>query len=294
MEMKTIAAIATCHNRKDKTLASLDALFKQKLSDDVQLVVYLVDDGSTDGTTEAVLQTYPQVKMIPGDGSLFWNGGMRVAFGEAIKADPDYYLWFNDDTDLYPNAVAKLLSTYQSLSDRGEANSIIVGATCDPETGKLTYGGMVQSSWWHPLKFQLIQPTQDPQPCHTMNGNCVLIPQKVARLVGNLDPNFIHSTGDLDYGLRVRQGGGSVWLVPDYIGTCATHGKEEDYWENPHMTWRDRFKKATQAKGLPPGDWKIFAQRHAGPFWLFYWGLPYIRLLFAAIRGGKMGSQVNT
>ncbi|WP_340643434.1 glycosyltransferase family 2 protein [Phormidium pseudopriestleyi] len=190
MERKTIAAIATCHNRKDKTLASLDALFKQKLSDDVQLDVYLVDDGSIDGTTEAVLQTYPQVKMISGDGSLFWNGGMRVAFGEALKAYPDYYLWFNDDTDLYPNAVAKLLSTYQSLSDRGEGESIVVGATCDPETGKLTYGGMVQSSWWHPLKFQLLQPTQDPQPCHTMNGNCVLIPQKVARLGGQPRSQF--------------------------------------------------------------------------------------------------------
>ncbi|MEB3829838.1 glycosyltransferase family 2 protein [Phormidium sp. CCY1219] len=293
MKRKSIAAIATCHNRKDKTLASLEALFKQRLPDDVELNIYLVDDASTDGTAEAVAQTYPQVKTIPGNGSLFWNGGMRVAFREAEKADPDYYLWFNDDTKLYPDAVAKLLSTYQNLGDRASAKNILVGSTCDPDTGKLTYGGMVRSTWWHPLKFRLLPPSQEPQPCHTMNGNCVLIPRSVAEVVGNLDPNFIHSSGDMDYGLRVRQQGGQVWLAPGYVGTCSTNSPDNNIWENQNLNFAQRLKKVSQPKGLPVGEWKVFAQRHAGPLWPFYWGLPYIRLLLAAVFGEKMGSQIN-
>ena len=47
--MKTIATLITCHNRKDKTLACLDALFSNHLPDRVLLDVFLVDDGSTDG-----------------------------------------------------------------------------------------------------------------------------------------------------------------------------------------------------------------------------------------------------
>ena len=69
-----IAVLLTCFNRKEKTLACLDALFKQALPADVDILAYLVDDASTDGTSEAVRQTYPQVKIFSCHGNLFGNG----------------------------------------------------------------------------------------------------------------------------------------------------------------------------------------------------------------------------
>lgn len=63
MNCKTIAVLLTCHNRKDKTLRSLDSLFSQDLAPDFSLVVYLIDEGSTDRTSEAIAQTYPQAKL---------------------------------------------------------------------------------------------------------------------------------------------------------------------------------------------------------------------------------------
>ena len=115
MNSDRTAVLITCHNRKPKTLACLTALFNQEPSPDVTIDVYLVDDGSTDGTTEEVHQTYPQVKILQGDGSLFWNGGMRKAFAEALKQDYDYYLWLNDDTVLYPEAMPRDLFTPSEL-----------------------------------------------------------------------------------------------------------------------------------------------------------------------------------
>lgn len=52
--MKTIAVLLTAHNRKEKTLLCLDFLFKQKQVEEYTIDVYLTDDGSTDGTSEAV------------------------------------------------------------------------------------------------------------------------------------------------------------------------------------------------------------------------------------------------
>lgn len=293
MQSETIAVLFTCYNRRDKTLQALEAAFEQVLPKGVELVVYLVDDGSSDGTSEAVSQNYPQVKIFRGDGSLFWNGGMRMAFGEALKSDFDYYLWLNDDTTLDADALAKLFSTYHHLSDRSTEPIVVVGATCDPDTRVLTYSGMVRSTWWHPLKFRLAEPGEDAKLCDTMNGNCVLIPRAIAQLVGNLDPNFTHSTGDLDYGLRVKQHGGSVWLASGYVGTCRVNSFQGDSWEAADLSWRDRFKKALNPKGLPLAEWKVFARRHAGPLWPFYWSLPYLRLLLAAIFGGRMSSHIN-
>ena len=285
----TIAAIITCHNRKPKTLASLAALFNQVLPADVLLVVYLVDDASTDGTPEAVAQNYPQVKLLRGDGNLFWNGGMRQGFAEAMKQDYDYYVWLNDDTIVEPSALQVMLATARSLAEQGHTRSIAVGSTRDATTGALTYGGWLRSSWWHPLHFRLLEPIAEPQQCDTMNGNCVLMPRSVAEVVGNLDPAFIHSMGDIDYGLRSVQQNCTVWVVPGYVGTCSTNPPEGNCWEDPNMSLLDRFKKVLQPKGLAPKESKVFVQRHTNILWPIYWLLPYVRLILTSIRRGPVG-----
>lgn len=78
---RNLAIIMTCHNRIKVTLNCLKALYNQKTF----FQVYLVDDGSRDGTSKAVKKQYPSVKILQGDGNLFWVGGMYLAFAEAIK-----------------------------------------------------------------------------------------------------------------------------------------------------------------------------------------------------------------
>lgn len=285
----TIATIITCHNRKQKTLASLAALFNQVLPADVLLVAYLVDDASTDGTAEAVQETYPQVKLLRGDGNLFWNGGMRQGFAEAIKQNYDYYVWLNDDTVLEPEALNTMLATSRCLAEQGNTRAIAVGSTRDSETGALTYGGWLRTSWWHPLHFRLVQPSEEAQPCHTMNGNCVLIPRAVVEVVGNLDPAFIHSMGDIDYGLRAVQQNCTVWVVPGYVGICSTNPPEGNCWEDPNMSLADRFKKVLQPKGFGPKESKVLVQRHTNILWPIYWLLPYLRLILISLRRGSVG-----
>src|SRR5215203_4845952 len=126
MQERRVAALITCHNRREKTLLCLSALFDQDMLSKTTLEVYLVDDGSTDGTAEAVQAAYPEVKVWRGDGSLFWNGGMRLAFAEAMKVGYDYYLWLNDDTLLDDHAISSLLTTYRRVAEYGKPCSIIV------------------------------------------------------------------------------------------------------------------------------------------------------------------------
>ena len=64
-----IAALLTCFNRKDKTITCLNSV----LNIIPTCHVYLVDDASTDGTSEAIKQNFPQVNIIQGNGNLFWS-----------------------------------------------------------------------------------------------------------------------------------------------------------------------------------------------------------------------------
>lgn len=288
MTIKRLATLVTCYNRKQKTLDGLKALFSQSALSELSLSVYLVDDGSTDGTADAVQAAYPQVILIKGNGNLFWNGGMRTAFAAALEQDYDYYLLLNDDMLLYPEALEVLLKASDEAVAQGYPRPIIVGSTCDPETGSLTYGGFVRESWWRPLRFLLVEPGDQIKRCDTVNGNCVLVPRSVAQVVGNLDPAFTHYIGDLDYGLRAQQRGCTVWIAPGYVGMCSQNLRPRSLTETvSDSPWYQQWKQIGQPKGLnfseatltPLNEWRVFAQRHAGLFWPVYWLFPYIRLL---------------
>jgi len=236
-----------------------------------------VDDGSIDGTEQAIHERYPHVNIIKGDGNLYWNGGMRVAFNAAMEKGFDYYLWLNDDTLLYPSAIESLIKTSHQLSQHEGKAVVVVGATHDEIGGRITYGGVVRPSKWKPTNFKLVSTKDDPVKCETMNGNCVLIPNEIAQNVGNLEPKFVHAMGDLDYGLRVGYAGFSVWVMPGFAGTCSNNPATGTF-NDAHLNVIKRFRKILQPKALPIIAWRVFTQRHAGVLWPLFWLWPYVKV----------------
>ncbi len=277
--MSKLAIIITSYNRKEKTLVCLERLFQNTLPEGYSLDVYLVDDGSIDGTEQAIHELYPSVNVIKGDGNLYWNGGMRVAFNVALKKGFDYYLWLNDDTLLYPTAIDSLIKTNHQLTQQEDKPVVVVGATQDEISGKITYGGVIRPSKWKPTNFKLVSTKTVPVKCETMNGNCVLIPNEIAQIVGNLESKLVHAMGDLDYGLRVGYAGYSVWVMPAYAGACS-HNPVTGSFIDSRISIIERFKKILQPKALPITSWRVFTQRHAGVFWPIFCVWPYVKVFF--------------
>ena len=87
LRIMKIAVLMTCHNRCEKTLRCLHSLYCLDNSYHFSIDVFLVDDGSTDNTSESVSLFYNKVFLIQGSGNLFWNRGMREAWKAAIKQD---------------------------------------------------------------------------------------------------------------------------------------------------------------------------------------------------------------
>ena len=112
----SIAVILTCFNRKEKTVQCLRYLFVaasqynagSEDGEKMHLSIFLTDDGCTDGTADAVREECKgqELHIIQGNGKCFWAGGMRLAWGEALKRQNewDYYLLLNDDTIMSGNA----------------------------------------------------------------------------------------------------------------------------------------------------------------------------------------------
>jgi GT2 family glycosyltransferase len=226
----SISVLITCHNRKTKTLECLRFLFLQSgLNIDFSIKVFLVDDASKDGTAKSIATHFPQVRIIEGNGNLYWNRGMHMAWDVASKeSDPDFYLWLNDDVELSALAISNI------LNDVNKYNDIICGVLKSKERNNITYGG-------RNLKGELIEPIGQPQKAYYLNGNVVCIPKKVFEIVGNLDELFVHSIGDFDYGLRARKLGFETFITSNYSGYCESHD-ELPKWCLPHIPVLKRIK----------------------------------------------------
>ena len=76
-----IAVLITCFNRRETTLRCLRALYEQELPAGAMLRVVLTDDGSSDGTGDAVRTEFPGVVVLQGDGNQYWVGGTMDGVG---------------------------------------------------------------------------------------------------------------------------------------------------------------------------------------------------------------------
>ncbi len=245
----------TCHNRKQKTLSCLRSIF-QANELDLGLNIFLVDDGSTDGTSLAVTEEFPQVRQIHASGELYWAKGMALAEQNALRDDPDFILWLNDDVVLEGNALSELMDISASHPE-----DVIIGALREIHSNEMTYGALRRSRW-HPQRFFLIHPkamvTQKPS---SFNGNCVLIPRIIYQSVGPIDSRFQHAYADLDYGLRTVDADYGITQSAVFIGKCSRDTPRA--FSNLSQEWAFTFSE----KGRPLKSQKIFLRSHGGFLW---------------------------
>lgn len=285
MQSKPIVAVLiTAHNRKEITIEALKRLSAQKGRNDCfELLVVVTDDASTDGTAVAIKKHFPDTIIVTGNGELYWGGGTRAAFKEAEKHAPDFYLMLNDDTHLSPDAISQALDIYTQKAARSDTRLIVVGATREPGSDDISYGGMVRSSKIHPFHFKKVKLQSVPQTCETFNGNFVLVHHSVVDTIGFLDERFTHRFGDIDYGLLASKAGIKIYLLPNYVGDCAKNDNRKD-WDSAELSFLSRLKNFFDVKGLPIDESYYFCRKHGGKLWVIWWIMPIVRGLFFPTR----------
>lgn len=241
--MTAVLGLATCFNRRDKTVNAIKVLTEgnPKLSMDF----IIVDDNSSDGTAEA-LNRFDNVKVLHGDGNLYYSGGMRMAIAEAKKTDKnyDYCLLFNDDVKFYDHCIEYLVSKAE------QKDAVWVGPTCD-ENGKLVYSGIIRRSKFAPKYRHLLAETEAGVECETLNGNCVLIPWHIFMDVDNMPAIYRQYFSDYHYGFDITRKGYKIMAPDRFIGMCKDDTKKENSWKDTSLSLKERIRKKESVKGLP-------------------------------------------
>lgn len=205
-----VCAVVPAHNRCEKTLRFLRS-FARVTYPNCRAII--VDDGSTDGTTQAVQLNFPDVEVPQGDGNLWWSGGTNVGVRRALEQGADYILTINDDCVMEPDFLTHMVEI--ALQDP----QYIVGCRLHCEdrpsevwaigTSMVLRGGTLfalnhAGRPWAEIKNDL----PDPYPVDTMPGNGVLLPRAVFERVGYYDEqNMPQYHADSDLILRARAAG---------------------------------------------------------------------------------------
>lgn len=267
-----IAVLLTCYNRVEITLKCLTHLFACQRPKEFEFDVWLVDDASPDRTGNIVKARFPAVNVIQGTGSLYWCGGMRLAWDSAANSkDYDGFLLVNDDTHLYENA----LNIFNDAIIKAKATSgdpgILVGAVCDPETGITTYGAAGNPA-------RVPDGTLSAIIKETINCNATFVSRKTWLSIGGFRKCFTHAMGDTDYGVRARKSKIPICLTPVHVGTCRKN--DGPRWNDPKIPLLRRWKMLHSYKGCPPWEFMQLV-RVAHPWtWPKYMLKLYWRVMF--------------
>lgn len=260
MKHQQIAVLLTCHNRKEKTLECLTSLFEAKLPPGCQLEVFLTDDGSTDGTGDAVRELFPQINVLKGNGELFWAGGMRFAWKTAMQKKPyDAYLLINDDVRLYSDFMVNLLRTEEHSLVQTGLKGIYSGATIDKKRS-VSYGG--SSIKGNPFKvaLEMLTPDELPKKCEVTNANILWVSKEVVDKIGIFDNRYTHGIADYDYSLQAHKMDIPVYLASNVCGICENDHRKT--WTSPNLPLKDRIAYLKNPKGLAYKEYMYYIKRH--------------------------------
>ena len=210
----TIYVVIPVHNRREITRSCLQSLYAQN---DPNVVIIVVDDGSTDGTSTMVETDFSQTHLLKGDGNLWWTGATNLGIKKGMELGnrDDLILLLNDDLIIKPGYFQSLRSAYESFP-----NSLIGSVVLEMDNPELIKEGGVHINWFT-AKYdspnsgrQLSSYPEDyVEEVDYLTGRGVLIPIKVFEAIGLYDDQTFKQCGDTELPVRAKRHGYRL-LVP--------------------------------------------------------------------------------
>lgn len=183
--------------------------------------VWVVDNGSTDGSVEMVRDAFPSVHLVTNSR----NEGFARANNQAMAlCRGRYMLLLNSDAIATPGAIRSLVS----LAD-AEPRAGIVGArllnpdgsfqashtpfpTLGQESLVLTGLGRLLKGPWYPSRGP--EEEKGPQEVDYVGGACLLVRHQAVEEVGGLDEGYFMYAEEVDWCYAMKQSGWQVWYEP--------------------------------------------------------------------------------
>jgi len=220
MKNLKIEIVMPVHNRRKTTVQCLKSLERiDKTGLEIHIIV--VDDGSTDGTTEAIQKMFPEIEIISGDGTLFYVGGTNRGISAALKRNPDYILTVVDDSIFHEQFLQRLIKTAETKA-HSIVGTLLLLWDLPHKVFQVDFKWKtLDGGWSQPENVTAFDFPQTAFEVEGMAGNCILFPVDAIKECGLLDEKkFPHNWGDIQYVVRMKKLGWQLLVEPKSYVWC--------------------------------------------------------------------------
>jgi GT2 family glycosyltransferase len=180
-------------------------------------LIFLVDNGSTDGSAEHVRSVWPTVSVLETGTNLGFAGGNNVGIRAALAAGADAVLLLNNDAQLLPGAIESLGSSLDRDSPRISAVAPKILYRSAPDVIWAAGGRL---DWWRGVSVDRGLNERDAgqydraEEVQSATACCLLVRSDVFREIGLLDETYFMYFEDADFSARLRRAGRVIAYQP--------------------------------------------------------------------------------
>jgi len=265
-----LVAVTVSYNTRDLLGECLDTLFAGLERSGVSAQVWVVDNGSTDGSADMVRQRFPDVHLIAQDENLGFAAANNLALRRVAlegKAAPRHILFLNPDTRVVGDALGALVRFLDGTPQAGVAGARLVYDDGRFQHSAFAFPGLVQIFLdFFPLHRLLDTRLNGRYPRSLYEagvpfavdhplGAAFLVRREVWAQVGGFDERFFMYCEEIDLCRRIKGAGWGIYCVPR-AEIVHLAGQSTRQFRAPMFValWRSRF---------------LMYEKHEGP--LFRW-----------------------
>lgn len=232
------------YKTKDLTAKCLDSILKKKW--DIKYEIYLVDNGSEDGSVEFFEKKYPKVKLIDAKKNLGFAAGHNLVLK---KVESPYVLILNSDTEILENTLDEMISFMKDNKEIGIASCKVlnVDGSLQPNAGDLPFG-FALINWLFNLESLGIKNSfhrNEKQFYETkhevgwVSGSFMMIRKTVFEKIGYFNEKFFMYMEDVELCKRVKDSGFKIFLNPTVTVKHSSGGSSQ----NPQLRqWLGEYR----------------------------------------------------
>ncbi|MYD09297.1 MAG: glycosyltransferase family 2 protein [Chloroflexi bacterium] len=270
--MRDLGIIIVNWNTREHLCRCLETVVASSLFDRCRVVV--VDNASNDGSVDMARQRFPQVEVIANDANIGYpranNVGLRHlgfrASGDVAASAPRYALLLNPDTELPPEALARMVDFMDSRPEIGVAGpKLLLG---DGSLDKACRRGFPTPlvSFYHYSGLARLFPNNSRFGRYNMTfadenaelevdsvvGAYMQVRRDAIERVGLLDEAFFMYGEDIDWAFRIKMAGYKVWYHPAvtvrHFKRAASRKNPKaqfEFWRAMLIFYRKHFRRTT-------------------------------------------------
>lgn len=210
-----LSIIIVSFNTKELLRRCLESIYRAR-DHSPKMEIIVVDNTSTDGSSEMVNKEFPETMLIRNKQNL----GFAKAVNQGLKiAKGNYIFLLNSDTEVKSVAMEKLIKFAREHPEAGIIGARLLNpdSSIQPSVYHLPSIWRAIAEYWLGQKgayekYNMI--TSDAVSVEAVTGAAMLISRKTIETIGFLDERYFMYFEDLDYCRRAQGAGFQVWYLP--------------------------------------------------------------------------------